>query len=253
MPTRYRAEPFKPHSRWGAIRDSMYSALEPKAVSILEPTGFYDRHDLETPTVSEGRELVGEERAAIEAIATALTIAADCAHKTPPGVVAAWLRKLANKPALFRSKDLPPEVHWEIVSNYRREFERPGTHIQDMLWGRRWVFFKAKARRPTDLNISRAARLAEEILWQPRGRPRNHCNWILAEHLGRVFYSVGGRIVRRQTALDKVGGGVRYIEDGPFYRFLKEVIDPLVQYLERHGLPSVSIDTIERMASEHYA
>ena|SRR6476660_1699250 len=103
MPTRYRAEPFKPHSRWGAIRDSMYSALEPKAVSILEPTGFYDRHDLETPTVSEGRELVGEERAAIEAIATALTIAADCAHKTPPGVVAAWLRKLANKPALFRT------------------------------------------------------------------------------------------------------------------------------------------------------
>src|SRR5258708_8160949 len=145
----------------------------------MEPTGLYDSNALETPTVSEGRELVGEESAAIEAIATALTIAADCAHKTLPGVVAAWLRKLANKPALFRSKDLPPEVHWEIVSNYRREFERPGKHIQDMLWGRRWVFFKAKARRPTDLNISRAARLAEENLWQPRGRPRNHCNWIL--------------------------------------------------------------------------
>jgi len=231
----------------------MYSALEPKAVSILQPTGFYEKYDLEIPAALGGRKLIGEEKSAIEAIATALTIAADCAHESPPGVVAAWLRKLATKPALFRNKDLPPEVHWEIVSNYRREFERPGTHIQDMLWGRRWVLFKAKARRPTDLNIGRAARLAEEILWQPRGRPRNHCNWILAEHLGRVFYSVGGRIVRRQIALDKVGGGLRYIEDGPFYRFLKEVIDPLVQYLERHGLPSVSIDTIERMASEHYA
>jgi hypothetical protein len=252
MPTRYRTAPWRPHAGWAAIWDSMYKALESKAARILQPAGFYERHDLEIPTALEGRELIGEEKAAIQAIATALTVAADCAHKTSPGVIAAWLRELAKKPQLFRSRDLPPEVHWEIVLNYRREFERPGMHMHDMVWGRRWANFSTTARRPTEFNISRAARLAEKNLRQPRGRPRNHCNWILAEHLGRTFYSVGGRIVRRQVAQAKVGGGLRYVEDGPFYCFLEEVIDPLVQYLKQHALPSVSIDTIERIASEHY-
>lgn len=252
MPTRYRAAPWRPHAGWAVVWDSMYRALAPNAARILQLTGFYERHDLEIPAALEGRELIGKEKAAIEAIATALTIAADCAHKTPPGVVAAWLRKLAKKPELFWSKDLPPEVHWEIVLNYSREFERPGMHMHDMLWGRRWADFSATARRPTKFNISRAARLAEKNLRQPRGRPRNHCNWILAEHLGRTFYSIGGRIVRRQVPQDKVGGGLRYVEDGSFYRFLKETVDPLVRYLKRQALSSVSIDTIERIASEHF-
>ena len=230
----------------------MHKALEPKAIRILRPTGFYEKYDLEIPSSLRDGGLIGEEKAAIEAIATALTGAADFAHKTPPGVVAAWLRQLAKKPALFRSKDLPPEVHWEIVSSYRREFERPGTHTQDLLWGRRWINLNAKAQRATDFNIGRAARLAEKTLRQPRGRPRNHCNWILAEDLGRIFYSLGGRLTRRQAPQDKVGGGVRYVEDGPFYHFLKELIDPLVQYLDEHGLPSVSIDTIERIASKQF-
>jgi hypothetical protein len=200
----------------------------------------------------ERRKLIGEEKAAIEAIATALTIAADYAHNVSPGVVAAWLQKIAGAPALFWSKDTPPAVHWEIVTNYQREFERPGTYIQDILWRRRWFRSTTKAQRPTDLNIKRAARLALKQLRRPRGRPRNESSRILAERLGQVFCSIGERIVRHQIAHDKEGGGLRYVEDGPFYRFLEQIIDPLVQYLKHHDLPPVSIDTIERIASEHY-
>jgi hypothetical protein len=54
-----------------------------KQSEFCRPTGFYERHDLEIPAVLESRELIGEEKAAIEAIATALTIAADCAHPDP--------------------------------------------------------------------------------------------------------------------------------------------------------------------------
>lgn len=75
MPTRYHAAPWRPHAGRQAVWDSMYWALAPNAVRILQPTGFYERHDLEIPAVLEGRKLIGEEKVAIEAIATALTIA----------------------------------------------------------------------------------------------------------------------------------------------------------------------------------
>jgi len=134
----------------------MYSKLEPLAVEILEPTGFYERYDLDIPEVIEGRRLGIEEKDAIERIATALTIAADAAHRTPPGIVRAWLDRIAQNPALFRSEQLPPEVHWQIASCYRRGSERPGTHLQDV-WGRRRVRFETRARRATLPRIAQAA------------------------------------------------------------------------------------------------
>jgi hypothetical protein len=226
----------------------MYSELESSAVSILQSTGFYEAHDLDVPVEGEGRKLTEEEKAAIESIATALTIAADCAHGTETGVVAAWLRNIAKDPALFRSVRLPPEVHWAIGSNYRRRLERPGTHLQDV-WGRRTVRFEDKARRPTKLNIARAALAAADALGRVRGRPRKQVNWVLAEELSRAFRFLGGRIVRRQVAVDRDEGGVRYVEDGPFYRFLKQVIGPLQRHLERYGLSAVTIETVERIAT----
>jgi hypothetical protein len=86
MPTRYRPTSWRRRDGWVAIWDPMYQALEPKAVRILRPTGFYEKYDLEIPGSFANRRPIGEEKAAIEAIATALAVAADCAHKTPPGV-----------------------------------------------------------------------------------------------------------------------------------------------------------------------
>ena len=59
--------------------------------------------------------------------------------------------------------------------------------------------------------------------------------------------------MRRQAPIDKKGGGVRYVEIGPFHQFLKMVIGPLQEHLERHGLPRVTIETVERIATEKFA
>ena len=252
MPTRYRMQAYRPAPSWRATWNSMYSKLEPLAVEILAPTGFYERYDIEIPEMIEGRALGVEEKDAIGRIATALTIAADVAHRTPPGIVAAWLDRIAENPALFRSEHLPPEVHWQIASYYRRGSERPGTHVQDV-WGRRRVRFEAKAQRATNARIARAARLAAASLKRRRGRPSKVVNHLLAEYLACAFRWSGGRIVRGVMPVDKEGGGVRYIEAGPFHRFLGEVIGPLQEHLERHGLPRVTIETIERIATEQFA
>ena len=248
MPKRYHRQSYKPAPAWLSIWRFMYSELQPGAVSILQSAGFYEAHDLDVPVEGEGRKLTAKEKAAIESIATALTIAADSAHRTETGVVAAWLRNIAKNPALFRSERLPPEVHWAIVSNYRRRLERPGTHLQDV-FGRRTVCFEGKARRPTKPNIARAALAAADSLGRVRGRPRKQGNWILAEELSRTFRFLGGRIVRRQVAADLDEGGVHYVEDGPFHHFLKQVIGPLQRHLERRGLSAVTIETVERIAT----
>jgi hypothetical protein len=58
--------------------------------------------------------------------------------------------------------------------------------------------------------------------------------------------------VRCQVAIDKKGGGVRYVEDGPFHQFLKRVIGPLQEHLKSHRLQPVT-ETIERIATEQFA
>jgi hypothetical protein len=251
MPTRYSACDYRPPPSWCSTWQSFYDSLEPNVADILKPCGFYERFDIDIPDTAEGRKLGIEERAAIEHVATALTIAADAAHRTPPGVVAAWLRRISESPELFRSPQLPPEVYYQIVSHYRRESERPGTHLQDV-WGRRRVRFEAKARRATNPRIARAACLAMESFWRPRGRPHNVANKLLAESLGLAFRSFGGRIVRRRSPIDLEGGGHIYVDDGPFYRFLERVTGPLQEYLKSHRLQPVTIETIERIAARQF-
>jgi len=251
MPTRYSTSDYRPAPSWCSTWKSIYDSLEPNAVDILKPSGFYERFDIDIPDPAAGRKLGMEERAAIEHIAAALTIAADAAHRTPLGIVAAWLDRISKSPALFRSRQLPPEVHYLIVSHYRRRSERPGTHVQDV-WGRRRVRFEAKARHATNPRIARAARLALASLRRPRGRPHNVANKVLAENLGLAFRSFGGRIVRRQSPIDLVGGGHLYVDDGPFYHFLERVTGPLQEYLESYRLQPVTIETIERIAAEQF-
>lgn len=252
MVNRYSAHAYRPAPSWVSTWEYMYSKLEPDAVQLLKPTGFYERYDIELPDMVERRKLRIEEKDAIGRIATALTIAADAAHRTPPGIVAAWLNRIAKNPLLFRSEQLPPEVRWQIASCYKRGSERPGTHVQDV-WDRRRVQFEAKAQRATKPRIARAARLAAASFKRRRGRPPKIANRLLAEYLASAFRWSGGRIVRRLVPVDKERGGVRYAEDGPFHQFLRRVIGPLQEHLDRHGLPPVTIETIERIATEQFA
>lgn len=252
MPKRYRAESYQPAPGWLSIWDSIYLALAPHAASILQPTGFYEKYDIEVQSADEVRTLEGEEKVAIEKIATALTVAAHCSHQTPAGVVRAWLKRIAKQPALFRIRGIPSEVHSAIVSNYCRAGEPPGTYLQDV-FGRQRVRFAAKPQRPTPTNIAKAARRALESQQRQRGRPRNVANRLLAESLAVSFRALGGRIVRRQAPIDREGGGVRYVECGPFFSFLEKVIGPLQAHLDERGLPGVTIETIERIASKQFA
>jgi hypothetical protein len=64
---------------------------------------------------------------------------------------------------------------------------------------------------------------------------------------------MGGRIARVVTLFDKDGGGVGYLEDGPFHQFLRKVIGPLQEHLNHHGLPPVTIETVARIAAERFA
>jgi hypothetical protein len=218
----------------------------------LKPCGFYERVDIDIPDTAEGRKLGIEEIAAIEHIATALTIAADAAHRAPPGVVVAWLRRISVSPELFRSAQLPPEVFYQIASHYTRRSERPGTHLQDV-WDRRRVCFEAKANRATNRRIARAACLAMRSLRRSRGRPPNVANKLLAEGLGLAFRSFGGRIVRRQSPIGLEGGRYLYVDDGPFYHFLERVIGPVQEYLKNRRLQPVTIETIERIAARQFS
>ncbi len=249
MPRRYRAEPGQPIPSWLFIWHTVYSALEPCAVLLLQPTGFYANHDLEVPSADSARKLQGEEKAAIEAIATALTIAADCSHQTHPGVVRAWLERIARLPTLFSADGLPPEVHWAVVANYRRDDEPPWTHPQDV-FGSDMVLFSTKAQQPAAENLTRAARSALARQRRNRGRPHNFANRLLAESLAVIFTALGGRVVRQRTPIDVQGGGVLYDESGPFFTFLEQVTSPLQRHLKASGLPSVTIETIQRIACE---
>src|SRR5258708_20041789 len=106
MVNRYSAHAYRPS--WVSTWKYMYSKLEPDAVQLLMPTGFYERYDIELPDMVEGRKLRIEEKDAIGRIATALTIAADAAHRTPPGTVPPRLNPTPNNPLLFPSDHLPP-------------------------------------------------------------------------------------------------------------------------------------------------
>ena len=252
MPRRHNPDSYRPAPDWLSTWDAIFAALRPRAIQILQPIDFYARHDLEIPLVDEVRALDGVEKAAIERIATALTVAVDYSCRTPPGVVRAWLERIAKRPSLFRTGRIPPEAHWAIAANYRRKNEPTGAHLEDVL-GRRRVSFSVKARRPTANNIARAARNALQTQQRRLGRPRNTANRLLAESLAMIFRELGGRIVRQQSPIDVQGRGVLDVDSGPFFKFLEEVIRPLKRHLKANGVRGVTLETIERIAAEQFA
>ncbi|MDA9423099.1 hypothetical protein [Bradyrhizobium sp. CCBAU 53380] len=250
MPKHYKLSVHRPVPTWSEIWRSFYMELEQQAVPILRAAGFYEVRDID-PRVAPDQKLGDDEKEALERIAAALTIAANCAHRTPRAVIGAWLTAIGKRPTLFRSRDLPPEALEAIAAHYRRGAERPGTFLQDVL-GHRSIRFPEKKRRPATRRIALAARAAAGALPRHRGRPQNIGNWLAAEYLSSAYRYIGGRkVLRHQTTTD-LGSKVVVYDDGLFYRFLELVIGPLQKHLKTHGLPAVTIETIERIACEHF-
>lgn len=251
MPRRYHASTYRPPPSWLSINRSISKALKPRVVSILASTLFYDRHDLGLPGNLNRRTLNTVEKYAAERIASTLTIAADCAHAAPPGIVKAWLEKIATDPSQFWAKRYPAEVGELIECEYRRVFEAPGRHFEDLM-NRRKIQGLGKPKQATLLNISRAARRAARSLPRKTGRPKNVANEVLAERLGALFISIGGRIARHQIREEKTSTPPKNLQDGSFYRFVREVIEPLNAHLRAHDLPVVSSTKIEKIAAERF-
>ena len=137
-----------------------------------------------------------------------------------------------------------------IACNYQRGDEKPGTHWSDV-WGDQPAIFEGQVEVPTDANIKKAA-LAAIVRIQStrkRGRRLNAANQVLADRLGEIFRQSGQPIARHRRA-DMRRGKLVYVEDGPFYDFLRLVLPPLQAYLRERRLAPVTIDTIVRLATE---
>lgn len=250
MPKHYKLALHRPMPTWSETWLGFYMELEHQAVPILRAAGFYEAQDVKAP-VAASQKLSGDEKEALERIATALTVVANCSFRTPRGIINAWLTAVSNRPTLFLSKNLPPEALEAIAAHYRRGSEPAGTFPQDIL-GQRRIRFAQKRRRPGIRSIAVAARAAASALPKRRGRPQNIGNWLAAEYLSPAYRSAGGRqILRHQTTID-LGSKVVVHDDGLFYRFLEMVIGPLQKHLKAHGLSAVTIETIERIATEHF-
>jgi hypothetical protein len=247
VPKHCKLSAYRPAPAWDGLWKQFYLEIEEHAVPILHAAGFYENHDIE-PSAPSAR-LGDEEKDALERVVTALTIAANCAHRTPPRLMAAWLKAVSRRPELFRSEGLPPEALEAIAAHYRRGTESSGEHIQDVFSSRR-IRFPGRKLRPTSRNIARAAQAALASLQRPRGRPQNVANYTAAEYLASTYRFLSGRrIARHQTTVD-LGFKRLVIEDGPFHEFLEAVIGPLQKHLKTYGLPTVTIETIERIVAE---
>ena len=252
MPTVYKAQMVETETPWVDIWNRMYEGLS--ARRILHMLDCYSRNDIELPR--PGTPLTQDEILELTPIVSALTMAAVESQRMAPGVQIATLRRIAKHPPQSTS-ELPGAIQWELARNHRRGEEAPGTFSMD-IWGSDQTGAPYITGVPTPENLARAAEAAAGrfLAGRSAGRERNTANWILGEELGRTFRARGQAIKRSRKKLvreDKKGAAnITYPEGGPFYDFLKLVLPPLSEFLEEHGLPPVTIESIVRYAASMY-
>ena len=132
MPTHYKAQLFETAMPWLQVWDWMYVRLKPAAGSILSKLEFYSERDLEP--LPDNFPLTADEKAALEPIVTALTVAAMASQAMKSGSLVATLTKIAKAPELFYKHELPAPVQWELAQDIQRADEAPGTFSMD-IWG----------------------------------------------------------------------------------------------------------------------
>ncbi len=249
MPTLSKPQLIERESPWRRESDRIQRELCRKGVPILAGLGYYAERDLPVPEADQLEVLVQDEEA-LKPITGALTFAAAASEELPDAGVIATLRRVSRNPALLRLGGLPPAVEWAIACYYQRWDEKLGTHWPDV-WGDQPAVFEGLVEMPTDANIKKAALAAIARIQsaRKRGRTPNPANQVLADRLGEIFRQSGQRITRHRRA-DMRRGKLVYVEDGPFYDFLRLVLPPLQAYLRERRLAPVTIDSIVRLATE---
>jgi hypothetical protein len=252
MPTLAKPQLIETLSPWGTAFDQMYLELCRDRAPILTALGFYVEHDLLPPEVNSSALPTKEEAEELRQIASALTVAAAASEVMPTGVLVATLQEVAKSPGLFRTLELPASVEWAIACAYQRADEPRGTHWRDV-WGDQVASFPEEVEQPTELNIAKAAGSALGLLQATRkaGRKYNQADKILADLLGDIYRRSGRRIVRHHELTSRHGKLIS-VEGGPVYDFLELVLKPLRAHLRKHGLASVTTETIVRRITKDF-
>jgi hypothetical protein len=251
MPTLAKAQLTESEFPWGATYDRIYLQLCQDRISILTALGFYAEHDLPPPENS-GAVPTSDEAEELRQIASALAVAAAASAVMPAGVLVASLQKVSNDPSLFFTRELPAPVEWAIACDYQRADEPAGTHWRDV-WGDQVAATPGEVEQPSALNIARAARAAIATTQKARkpGRTYNRADEVLAVELGAIFRRSGQRIVRHHELTSR-HGKLTSVEGGPVYDFLELVLKPLRAHLRKHGLGSVTTETIVRRITKDF-
>ncbi len=250
MPTIHKAQLTEPETPMPEIWDRMFEGLIPNARPILDSLGYYVERDLQVP--GQESELTGDEKKELEPIARVLMEAAAISVRMRDGVLVSALDKVAKDPSIFFDVQLPAAAQWEIAKTYQRGGERPGSFCMD-IWGDDQTVCVYRRAAPTEANIGKAAEAARRLIkkQQSSGRPTNQANRIVADGLGTIFRSSGHSIVRRWMPTDRLfNNKIIYGEKGPFHSFLELVLPPLNMYLREQRLPSVTIESVVRLAAK---
>ncbi len=249
MPTLYKAQLVESETPWVEIWKRFHADLLPFSRRLLHMMGFFEERDLAIPLADVP--LSKEEELEFETLITPLTKAAVEAQWMPPGVMISTLLRIANNPP-EQIDQLPGIIQWVLAAFYRRGDEVPGTFALD-IWGTEQVKPNYIFGRPTPENTARAAQAAMEDLVRSPGRRPNAANFVLAEELAPIFRR-SGKLTTRQRRDKRVyreNGDwvIEYIESGPYYDFVRLVVDPLNRFLSERSLPPVTVESIVGLSS----
>jgi hypothetical protein len=249
MPTLYKAQLVESETPFLKIWRRMYVGQRPNARQILDMLGFYQERGLAVPLPK--KRLSTEEKLEFTAVITALTKAVVETQQMPAGVMASTLLRIANA-SPEQVDGLPAIIQWVLAAFYRRCNEAPGTYALD-IWGTEQTEANYIRGEPTPENIARAAQTALVGLPRPRGRPPNVANFILAKELGPIFRRSGGTTTRQRQKVvreqEGVASYIEYPEGGPYYDWLNLIVPPFNEFLHKHGLEEVTVETIVRLGS----
>jgi hypothetical protein len=247
MPTLYPPQLSETATPMMDLWDIIHGALLSHAQTILTILNCYERFDLERSVDGELNE--GEQQE-LNPIIRALMEAVQTIEAMPIHILISTLRRIARNPAQFFTEDVPAAVEYAIACNYQRASEKPGTFCLDV-WGGPKVDCPYPLEAPTQFRIAQAAERACSCLApvRSRGRPRHIAIDIVAEQMGSMYRASGHDIVRRLEPT-MVRGRLSYAEAGPFYDFLTLVLKPLNDHLRERRLPTITLASVVRHATE---
>jgi hypothetical protein len=154
MPPILKPQLTEPEISMLEIYERMLGGLLPIARTVLFNLNYYKEGDLQIP--AQAAALTDDEKALLAPIAQVLMEAAVEGQRLSAGVSFATLRKLSKSPALFRDRQLPAVVEWDLARDYGRGDEPPGTTRLKSCGDEKTVSEYA-FEAPTEANIKRAA------------------------------------------------------------------------------------------------